>query len=215
MISFRCLHCEKSLKVPEEKAGATIVCPRCKERSVVPAEEPVVASNEPNGFPEPSQESQSSSYWDQVGELFAGMSPGLKWIEVLVAGLGILCLLLAILALFVPLPGGMADAVISSAMFLVPLSVVIFLVILHGHATSCPSCGRWWARTQYATEFVGREIFDKGGDSFARSTYKTTYMCGSCRHKWSATHSEEYKEFMRDRLKRHQEDAGRRRIDQE
>jgi hypothetical protein len=142
------------------------------------------------------------------------MSPGLRLVEALVAGLGLITLLLAILALFVPLPGGFAEVVLSSAMFLVPLFIVIFLVILYGHATACPSCGRWWARSRYATEFVGREVFDRKGDSFARSTYRTTYICNACKHKWSAQHSEEFKESMSDRLKRSVREERRRRIDQ-
>ena len=36
MIRFHCPLCDKTLKAPEGKAGATVICPRCKERSVVP-----------------------------------------------------------------------------------------------------------------------------------------------------------------------------------
>jgi uncharacterized protein YlaI len=212
------VQCDKGLKVPEGKAGSTVLCPRCQERLVVPSEVPASLSEEPTDSqghtPELEGQDQPppSSFWDQAAELFAGMSPGLRLVEVLVAGLGLITLLLAVLALFVPL-GGFAEAVISSAMFLVPLFIVIFLVILYGHATSCPLCGRWWARSKYATEFVGREVFDRKGASFARSTYKTTYLCNSCKHKWSADYSEEFKESMSDRLKRSVRESRRRRID--
>ena len=37
MIRFHCPLCDKILKAPDEKAGAAVVCPRCQERSVVPA----------------------------------------------------------------------------------------------------------------------------------------------------------------------------------
>jgi DNA-directed RNA polymerase subunit RPC12/RpoP len=220
MIHFRCVQCDKALKVPEGKAGATVLCPRCQERLVVPSGASASGIDEPTDSPGHTPELEGTdqpvnSFWDQAGELFAGMSPGLRLVEVLLAGLGLITLLLALLALFVPLPGGFAAAVISSAMFLVPLFVVVFLVILYGHATSCPLCGRWWVRAKYATEFVGREVFERNGDSFARSTYKTTYICNACKHKWSANYSEEFKESMSDRLKRPVRESRRRRIDQE
>src|SRR5262249_10173157 len=139
MIHFRCVQCDKGLKVPEGKAGASIVCPRCQERLVVPSGGSAPALDEPVGseetFPDtPEEGQQTNTYWDQAGELFAGMSPGLRLVEFLLAGLAVLILLLAVLALFVPLPGGLAEAVVSSAMFLVPLFAVAFLVILYGHA---------------------------------------------------------------------------------
>src|SRR5262245_4379023 len=187
MIHFRCVQCDKGLKVPEGKAGSTVLCPRCQERLVVPSAVPTSLSEEPTDSQGQTPELEgvdqqpTSSYLDQVVELFAGMSPGLRMIEVLLVGLCLITFLLAVLALFLPL-GGFAEVVISSAMFLVPLFIVTFLVILYGHATSCPLCGRWWARSRYATEFLGREVFDRNGDSFARSTYRTTYICNACKH---------------------------------
>ncbi len=218
MIHFRCLGCDKSLKVPEGKAGATVVCPRCQERLVVPSGAGASASEEPTESqghtPElETADQQVATFWDHVGELFADMNPGLRLVEFLLAGLTVITLLLALLALFVPLPGGLGEAVVSSAMFLDPLFIVLFLVILYGHATSCPSCGRWWSRNTYANEFVGREVFERNGGSFARSTYRTTYICNSCKHKWSKNYSEEFKESMSDRLKRPVRDTRRQRID--
>jgi hypothetical protein len=219
MIRFRCPQCDKALNVPEEKAGATFVCPRCKERIVAPTGETIVATGEPTypeeQSPEPGgSDLHPSSSWNQALEQFSGMSLGLKWVVVLVAGVGVCSLLLAILALFLPVGWAVADSAPSWAMLLVPSSAVILLVIFYGHATCCPLCGQWWARNKYATEFVGREVFDKGNDSFARSTYKTVYQCGSCRHRWSATFTEEFKELMKDRLKRRVEGPRRRRVDQ-
>jgi hypothetical protein len=46
---------------------------------------------------------------------------------------------------------------------------------------------------------VGREVFDRGGVSYARATYRTTYACGSCGHRWSVAASDEYKDFLRDK----------------
>jgi hypothetical protein len=86
-------------------------------------------------------------------------------------------------------------------MLLVPSCIVLLLVILHGHATGCPSCGRWWARRRIKDEFVEREVFDRGGVLFARAIYRTSYECRSCRHGWSKTFMEEYKEFIGQRKK--------------
>jgi hypothetical protein len=85
---------------------------------------------------------------------------------------------------------------------LVPACLILLLVMLYGRGTGCPSCGRWWARTKEGSEFVGREVFDRGGVSFARATYRTMFACGSCGHRWSAESSDEYKDFVRDKRSR-------------
>ena len=36
MIKCPCPHCHAGLKVPVEKAGTTVLCPRCKQRFMVP-----------------------------------------------------------------------------------------------------------------------------------------------------------------------------------
>ena len=48
MIRFRCPLCDKTLKAPDGKAGAAVVCPRCQERSVVPA---AAAATDADGRP--------------------------------------------------------------------------------------------------------------------------------------------------------------------
>jgi hypothetical protein len=82
-------------------------------------------------------------------------------------------------------------------MVVVPSSLLLLLAILHGHATGCPSCGKWWVRRRDETQFVGRQLFHKGGVPFARATYRTSYTCGTCGHHWSAEHTDEYKDFIR------------------
>jgi hypothetical protein len=87
----------------------------------------------------------------------------------------------------------------DAAMILIPCFVVALLVVFHGYATSCPSCGKWWARNQIDTEFVDRQVVHKQDTPYARATYRTNYECKSCRHRWSMTRTEEYKEFIKDR----------------
>jgi hypothetical protein len=119
-----------------------------------------------------------------------------------VAAVGIVSLLLPVVAPLIP--GGEPVGVRATpwAVVLVPSSLILLLIILHGHATGCPSCGRWWTRRKVESEFVGREVVDKGGIPFARSTYRTTYKCGSCGHGWSVDHADEYKDFLQGSPKR-------------
>ena len=125
------------------------------------------------------------------------MRPRERWAAGLAAGVGVLSLVLAVVAPSVPALAAGADAAKLGAMLLVPASALVLLVVLYGHGTSCPSCGQWWARRVAETEFVDRQLFDKGGVPFARSTYRTTYECTSCRHRWSAASTDEYKEMVR------------------
>jgi phage FluMu protein Com len=197
MIRFRCPHCEKSLKVSEGKAGAAVVCPRCQERSEVPTDATMTSDEE---------QTPVSSAWDQTrvdqGDesppFFSGMSQGLRWTIAALAGVSIFSLLLAILASWVP---ALASAT-SVATILVPLAVVALLVILYGHGTSCPACRKWWAKSRVGTELVDREVFDKEGITVGRSTYRTTYACDSCRHRWSETFTDEYKKVLPERPRR-------------
>jgi hypothetical protein len=207
MIRFRCPHCDQSLKVSEGKAGATFVCPRCNEQSVVPSSDSAAAAAELSGFEGQSSQPERpdrppSTLWDRVGALLEGMKPGLRRAAVLVTGVGVLSLLLAVVAPFVPVRAAVAETAASAAMLLVPSAVVSLLVMLYGHATCCPRCGKWWARNRVESEFVEREVFDKAGVPFARSTYRTTYLCTACRHKWSTAFTDEYKDFVRDYSKR-------------
>jgi hypothetical protein len=130
------------------------------------------------------------------------MSPRLRAVVALVAGAGVLSLVLAVVAPLSPSLAHLAESATSAAMLLVPTSAIVGLVLLHAHGTSCPACGRWWARAKVETEFVDREVIDKDGVPFARSTYRTIYECPRCRHRWSAAFTDEYKEFIRRRPSR-------------
>ena len=163
MIRFRCPLCDKTLKAPDEKAGAAVVCPRCNERSVVPAES---SSTGPAGRPPETAASDRAAArrrGEQAPSLFSGMRPGARRAVGLASCVGVLSLLLAIVVPSVPALAAGADAAKLWAMILVPSSAVVLLVVLYGHGTGCPSCGQWWARRVVEKEFVDREVFDKGG----------------------------------------------------
>jgi ssDNA-binding Zn-finger/Zn-ribbon topoisomerase 1 len=197
MIRFHCPLCDKTLKAPDEKAGAAVVCPRCNERSVVPAESSLTG---PAGRPpETGALGRAAAYWhgDQALSLFSGMGRGARWAVGLAGCVGVLSLLLAVVVASVPAARTATDAATLGAMILVPSSAIVLFAVLYGHGTGCPSCGQWWVRREVEREFVDREVYDKGGVSFAKSTYRTTYECTSCRHRWSAASTDEYKEFVR------------------
>jgi len=199
MIRFRCPHCDKPLKVPEEKAGVTGHCPRCHGRYTAPA--PAAGPPRPGGESPQAEGSgrPATSRWDEVRALFSGMRPWEGAAVAVVAGTCLLGLLLPAVAPLLPGGGAFAGRATPWVTLLVPASLILLLVMLHGRATGCPWCGRWWARTKDRSEFVGREVFDKGGVSFARATYRTTFACGSCGHRWSADSTDEYKDFVRDK----------------
>jgi hypothetical protein len=103
--------------------------------------------------------------------------------------------------LLLPLHGGAAAAA-PWPVLLVLSSGVLLLAILYGHATGCPCCEWWWARREGETEFVDREVFDKGGVPFGRTLYRTSYSCRYCGHSWSLQHTEEYREPVRARRRK-------------
>ena len=201
MIRFHCPLCDKTLKAPEQKAGATVLCPRCMERSVIP----LTADGSDGRAAESGAWGRSAAHahGGEAPPVFPAMTRGGRWIVGVAAGAVILSLLLAIAAPFLPGLAAAADAARSAAMILTPLCVLAVLAVLYGAATGCPSCHRWWTRRWVEKEFVDREVFEKDGAPFARSTYRTTYECTACRRRWSATSTDEYKEFVRHDRPRH------------
>src|SRR5262249_10072556 len=193
VIRFRCPDCDKTIKVPDGKAGKAIVCPRCVASSRVPAETAATGPNGGRSAPE-----AGSRLVTRQGEeptlLRGGMRPGLRWTLALVAGVGLVSLLLAVVAPVVPPLAALGTRAGYGTTSVVAASLILLMVILHGHGTGCPSCARWWVRRRVETEFVDRAVFQKRGVPFARSTYRTTYECESCRYRWSATSNEEYKD---------------------
>jgi hypothetical protein len=139
MIRFPCPLCGKPLKVPDEKAGARVVCPQCEEPSKVPSDLALDRSQ---------QVHFSASSTGPTRSLFLGRSVWLRGAVALAGGVGIVSLVLAVGA---PLPGvsqDFADTARSDALVVVPASLVVFLVLMHALVTSCPACGKWWARAE-------------------------------------------------------------------
>jgi hypothetical protein len=116
---------------------------------------------------------------------------------VLVAGVGAFSLLLALLSPLLPFRESVSGTTGPWAVILVPCCVVCVLVILYGQGTACPCCRKWWARTTVGSEFVDREVFDKDGVLVAKALYRTTYQCDGCRHRWSETQADEYRQPIR------------------
>jgi hypothetical protein len=199
MIRFPCPLCHKTLKAPDEKAGAKVICPRCQEVSVVPSADPAYGRGEGSGVmlslgqsPGAAAYGRDAPAADQNRGLFSGMSTGLRAVVALVAAVGILSLLLAVLAPVLRLSEDWTATVRQEAAIMVPSCLVILFVVLYGHATSCPACGKWWARTEGETESLGREEIEKKGVPWVRAKCRTTYACKHCRHTWSATYTDEY-----------------------
>jgi hypothetical protein len=197
MIRFRCPLCGKTLKAPEAKAGATIECPSCEQRSEIPLTGDGFDGSLPQSAAWRRDAPQPGG--NEAPRLFPAMTGGGRWAVGLAAGAAVLSLLAAVAAPHLPGLAGAADTAGGAAMVLIPLCVAAVLVVLHGAATGCPSCRRWWARRIAEKGFVTREVFERDGSPFARSTYRTTCECNACRHRWSATSTDEYKEAVRDR----------------
>jgi hypothetical protein len=179
VIRFRCPFCAKTLKVPDNKAGTTVACPRCHETCPVLAESAssyVVATSRPPA-PPPPQKSRRAMH--------AALA--------LVAATGVLSLLVVA---GLPLPRvseDTADLVRSGAMVLTFACPVLFLVLIYAYLTTCPACGKWWARTQGDTSSLERHVTDEGGVRQVRAMRQTTYVCQYCRHTWTATYADEYR----------------------
>jgi hypothetical protein len=82
-------------------------------------------------------------------------------------------------------------------------SAVVLLAILHGHATGCPACGKWWSMAQVEKRLVRQAGDDEAGVPFERSVEQASYRCASCGHRWLVTDTEEEGGFWRARPQRH------------
>jgi hypothetical protein len=193
VIRFRCPQCDKTLKVPDNKSGTTVLCPRCREACRIPAE------SAPSYVQEPGRPPVATP--DQRRGLFAGMRGRLRWGAVLVVGVAVLSLFLAVSAPFLRVPQDVVAAARHDALILVPTCLVLFLVVIYAHVTSCPACGKSWARAEGATASLSRQVSDQGDVRRVRSLRQTTYVCQYCRHTWSATFTDEYQEAARGRRK--------------
>jgi hypothetical protein len=104
------------------------------------------------------------------------------------------------------LAGAGAASLLLAGDWAVPLAVCsafALLAILHGHATGCPACGKWWSRAEIEKRLVAREEFDEAGTPVERSLDRTTYQCSGCGHRWSVTDTQEYRGAWRGRPQGH------------
>lgn len=188
VIRFPCSSCGKVLRVPERKAGRTITCPVCSQRCVVPEPTDDSEDSPAASAATPAQSADS----ERAPGAFSRMSLRVRRALAVIAAAGVLGLALALIR--PPLPGdhGAFDA--RWGLLLAGCAFAGFSVILHGHLTGCPACGRWWARIRVESEFVERELFEKNGVPYGRSLYRTTYACGACDHRWTVTEADEYRE---------------------
>jgi hypothetical protein len=178
MIRFPCPVCGKSLKVPEDATGKSVRCPRCRERSTVRADAPPAVSV-----------GTHAAHYDPGW--FSGMSPTLQRVVVVLVLVGFLSLCLAFLRLF--LPGDVGGWTVHAGLLGSIGAFVLLCAVIYGHVTACPHCGRWCARTKGSTEFVDREVLDRGESAVARSQYRTNYECRCCGRTWSVVDTDEYR----------------------
>jgi hypothetical protein len=129
------------------------------------------------------------------------MRSRLRWGVVLVVVVAALSLFLAVAASFLRLPQDVVAAARRDALLLVPTCLVLFLIVIYAHMTSCPACGKSWARTEGETASLGRQVTEQGRVRRVRSIRQTTYVCQYCRHTWSATFTDHYQEARRSRGK--------------
>ncbi len=202
MLRFPCPRCGHHLKAPENRAGTTVLCRQCMEPCRVPAPPtPVERAATGGGGTATAMGELPGGRAAAWGSLWTA-GPWLRGAAALVATVGLVSLLLAVTA---PLLGATDEAAAAArhdAVLLVPSCLVIFLVLLYGHATSCPHCGKWWVRAEGDTEYLGREPFDRGGRAWVRALRRINYVCKSCHHTWSATSTDEYQDSTRRRQKR-------------
>jgi len=211
MIRFFCPLCHFTLKASQENVGTVVTCPRCQELLVVPSSGSAsarVGSAGPALTVAPSSPERSRHEvvpsWGGLRVLSDGLKP---WgcLVALVTGVGVLSLLLAVLAPSLHLSESSVVTVRQAALIVVPACLLILFILLHGQGTSCPACGKWWARVEGETECLGREEFQKTGVPWVRARRRTTYACKHCRHIWSATYTDEYQGAVRRRSNSAQE----------
>jgi hypothetical protein len=199
MIRFFCPLCHFTLRAPEEKVGTVVTCPRCQEMSVVPSSGSASARTGSAGLaPSTATSSGPERLRHGVGSI-RGRAGAMVWrleswryLVALVVGVGALSLLLAILAPALRLSEASVVTVRQAVIIVMPVCLLILFILLHGQGTSCPACGKWWAKVEGETECLGREQFQKAGVPWVRARRRTTYACKHCRHTWSATYTDEY-----------------------
>jgi hypothetical protein len=178
VIRFACPKCGKLLKVTEDRAGLPLFCRCCGDQCVAPAVDSAAAATQSDKPVErsPTQPPQ------QRRRPFFGLSRRVGWVVGLVAAVGVLSLVLHIV-------GDLPEALAPWPLPVAVSSLILLLAMLHGNATGCPACGRWWARTQIEKVLVDRETCDEDGAPATTTVSRSTYECGGCGHRWSVMDS--------------------------
>src|SRR5581483_8843247 len=153
VIRFRCPVCGKTLKVPDNKAGRSILCPLCHESAMVPAESTSSSSLVDQPPAQPSE---------QRPGLFRGMRGWLRVAFVLVAGVGLVSLFLAVAGPLLRLSEETVESVRSDARVVVPGCLVLLMALVYAHLTTCPACGKPWARMDGETASLERHVSEVG-----------------------------------------------------
>jgi DNA-directed RNA polymerase subunit RPC12/RpoP len=179
MLRFPCPVCGKSLKVPEEATGKSVRCPRCRERTTVRPDVPAAAATLR------ADDAHHDPGW------FSGMSPTLRQGVIALVLVGLLSLSLAVVRPF--LPGEAWGWMTHAGLLGTAGAFVLLCATVYGHVTGCPHCGRWYTRIKGSTEFVDREVLDRGESAVARSQYRINYECRSCGRTWSVVDTDEYR----------------------
>lgn len=174
MTRFSCPSCGKSLNVSKDSAGAQIKCPGCGEQ-VTPTATP----------------SRVEAGREAPPGLIAGMSPGARLAALLLIVAGLLGLALA--SWRPSLPGGWGTFPAGLGLLLGLCSFALCCAIVHGQATRCPACRKWWSKARVTSEFVDRELYEGQDGQHARSVYRTTYVCEACHYRWSVLDAEDYR----------------------
>ncbi|HXG09966.1 MAG TPA: hypothetical protein VNK04_09270 [Gemmataceae bacterium] len=165
MIRFACPDCKTRMEALDEEAGGHMFCPECGLRCPIPSPTPL-----PEGQP----------FWLRRGSLlsratrrtwkfFAEMGLRVRLALLVTAGACLTCFVLLAQAREENLAVSRGEKATRYQHALViggSLSLVAFLVVLYGYATSCPSCHRLWARNDAGNDLVDSELYYKDGDGW-------------------------------------------------
>ncbi len=200
MLRFPCPNCHRSIQVAETRPGKHVVCPHCDETSRVPAKlGPALAGPRGSSLVARSFTAAPQALGEaptgvrsQVAAFCLGMPGWLRFAVVLTAGVIIFSLLRALITPLFAVSEETLAAARRDALLLIACGLIFLLVLAYGHATSCPSCGKWLARVEKGTEYLGREFLDEQMGRRVRATRQLVCRCRYCQHTWGTTLTVEY-----------------------
>lgn len=208
MIRFPCPGCGAKLKAAVEKRGASIRCPRCKERARIPHESVSPEADDNDGSVDQTPPPKTAAApAGPIAQFMAMPQP----VKLLMCGLAVLCVAGVVAGFGLRAaadPGSSMGWVEQLAFIGSGCSLVALLASLHGYGCGCPSCARWWARVEKGKDLVGTRVFFKtaGGERVfeaknaptpdgrrhVQATYETQLECRFCQHQWKFRTVDEY-----------------------